>query len=63
MTAKRKILLATIIVPIQAWCAVLAWQDLARRADDQVRGTKNLRRAIVSINHGNSLLYWLFGRR
>jgi hypothetical protein len=37
--------------------------DLARRPDDQVRGRKNLWRFIVTINPGNSIAYWLLGRR
>jgi hypothetical protein len=42
---------------------VLAWRDLDRRSEDQVRGTKRLWRLLVSINPGNSLFYWLVGRR
>ncbi len=55
--------LAAIIVPVQVLFAMLAWRDLARRTDDQVRGKKNVWRVFVSINPGNSLIYWLFGRR
>lgn len=63
MTTKRKRLLAAIIIPIQVVLAALAWRDLAARTDDQVRGTKKFWRIFVSINPGNSVLYWLFGRR
>jgi hypothetical protein len=63
MTLKRKRLLAMIIVPIQGVLAAFAWRDLGRRRDDQVRGRKNVWRAIVTIHPGNSLAYWLFGRR
>jgi hypothetical protein len=63
MTRQRKWLLAAILVPIEVVLAVLAWQDLDRRADDQVRGNKRLWRVFVSINPGNSIIYWLFGRR
>ena len=62
MTIKRKRLLAAIIVPTQVAFAILAWRDLAQRTDDQVRGTKNFWRVVVSINPGNALIYWLFGR-
>jgi hypothetical protein len=41
----------------------LAWRDLNRRSPDQVRGSKRLWRVILALNPGNSLLYWLFGRR
>ncbi|HEY3830569.1 MAG TPA: hypothetical protein VGL57_15370 [Solirubrobacteraceae bacterium] len=63
MTKKRKLILAAIVVPIQVKLAVLAWRDLDRRADEEVRGNKRLWRVFVSINPGNSLIYWLLGRR
>ncbi len=63
MTIKQKRLLTAIIVPVQIIGAVLAWRDLARRTDDQVRGNKRAWRVFVSINPGNSVIYWLFGRR
>ncbi len=63
MTKQRKWVLAAIIVPVEIVLAVLAWRDLARRTDDQVRGRKKLWRLFVSINPGNSVIYWLFGRR
>ena len=63
MTGKQKRLIATIILPCQLVLAVLAWRDLARRTDDQARGRKNFWRAFVLLNPGNSLFYWLCGRR
>ncbi len=63
MTSKQRRFLAAIIVPVQVIGAVLAWRDLARRTDNQVRGNKRAWRVFVSINPGNSLIYWLFGRR
>jgi hypothetical protein len=63
MTTQRKRLLLAIVVPTQFVLARLAWRDLARRTDDEVRGNKNLWRVFVSINPGNSAIYWLFGRR
>lgn len=62
MTKQRKWILAAILVPIEVVLAVRAWRDLDRRTDDQVRGTKRLWRAIVVMNPGNSIIYWLFGR-
>jgi hypothetical protein len=41
----------------------LAWRDLSRRSPGQVRGSKRFWRVLIAINPGNSLLYWLFGRR
>lgn len=63
MTTKQKTRLALVVVPIQVVLAVLAWRDLARRRDDQVRGQKNFWRVFVTLNPGNSVAYWLFGRR
>ena len=41
----------------------LAWRDLSRRAPGEVRGDKRLWRLLIALNPGNSVLYWLFGRR
>jgi hypothetical protein len=60
---RRKRLLTAIIVPVQVSLAMLARRDLDRRSDDQVRGKKLLWRLFVSINPGNSVIYWLLGRR
>lgn len=62
MTTRQKGLLGIVLVS-QVLLAVAAWRDLAQRTEDQVRGRKNLWRAFVLLNPGNSLLYWLFGRR
>jgi hypothetical protein len=63
MTKRQQWLLAATVVPIEVALAVRAWRDLDRRADDQVRGRKRLWRLLVVINPGNSVIYWLFGRR
>ncbi|MGA8369017.1 MAG: hypothetical protein WB765_02710 [Acidimicrobiales bacterium] len=62
MSANRKRLLA-VLVPIQVLLAILAWRDLGRRTDDQVRGQKRFWRVLVTMNPGNAVAYWLFGRR
>jgi hypothetical protein len=41
----------------------LAWRDLNRRPAGRVRGSKRMWRVLIAANPGNSLLYWLFGRR
>lgn len=41
----------------------LAWRDLNRRSPAQIRGSKRLWRVLIALNPGNSLLYWLLGRR
>jgi hypothetical protein len=51
------------VVAIEAVSAGFAFRDLARRADDQVRGPKLWWRVLIGINPGNSLAYWIVGRR
>jgi hypothetical protein len=51
------------LVAVEVVSAVLAWRDLSRRSDDLVRGKKDAWRVFISINPGNSLIYWAFGRR
>jgi hypothetical protein len=50
------------LVAIETVSAVLAWRDLGRRPDDQIRGKKEAWRVFISLNPGNSLVYWAFGR-
>ncbi len=57
----RKVVLA--VVAVEAALAALAYRDLAGRSQDQVRGPKALWRIVIGINPGNSLVYWLIGRR
>jgi hypothetical protein len=61
-TKRGKVVLG-IVVAAQTISSALAWRDLDQRSDDQVRGPKNLWRFIVTINPGNSIAYWLLGRR
>ena len=51
------------VVAAQVVSAAFAWRDLARRSDDQVRGHKIVWRTFIVMNPGNSVAYWLFGRR
>jgi hypothetical protein len=62
MSLNRKRLLA-VIACVQVVLAVLAWRDLAKRPNHLVRGKKRLWRAATLLNPGNSIFYWLFGRR
>jgi hypothetical protein len=57
----KPVLVAIVVAEVVS--AGLAWRDLARRSDNQVRGKKNLWRAVIAINPGNSLVYWVVGRR
>jgi uncharacterized membrane protein YozB (DUF420 family) len=63
MTNQQKWVLAAIVVPVEVALAVLAWRDLDRRTDDQVRSKKRVWRLLVLMNPGNSIIYWMFGRR
>ena len=60
---KRRRQALMIIVLVQVSLAVLAWRDIGRRSDRQLRGRRGVWRVIVVLNPGNALLYWLFGRR
>ena len=51
------------LVAAEIISAALAWHDLARRGDDQVRGSKSGWRLFITLNPGNSLAYWAIGRR
>lgn len=51
------------VVAVEAVAAAFAFRDLARRSDEQVRGPKLLWRVLIGVNPGNSLAYWLLGRR
>lgn len=62
MTIRHKRIFAVIIL-IEVILAAAAWCNLARRTDDQIRGNRNLWRKFVLLNPGNSLFYWLLGRR
>ena len=52
-----------VVVAVQAVSAAFTFRDLARRTDEQVRGPKLLWRILIGINPGNSLAYWVLGRR
>lgn len=41
----------------------LAWGDIRRRPDDQIRGSKKFWRVATAANSANSIVYFLFGRR
>jgi hypothetical protein len=62
-TELRKKSLVGLVVAISVLSCALAWRDIARRSDDEVRGPKFIWRIVFTINPGNSLFYWLFGRR
>jgi hypothetical protein len=58
---KRVALVALVLAEIGL--AALTWRDLRRRPAEEIRGSKRLWRIISTINPGNSVAYWLVGRR
>ncbi len=61
-TRRQKLLIA-VVVPVEIVSTVFAWRDLSRRDADDIRGSKRFWRLFMAANPGNSLFYWLFGRR
>jgi hypothetical protein len=57
----REVVIA--VVAVETVSAVLAYRDLAHRTAEQVRGPKRLWRIVMALNPGNSIAYWIFGRR
>lgn len=55
--------LLIVLVAAELVSAVLAWHDLASRGDREVRGSRTVWRVLIVANPGNSLAYWLAGRR
>jgi len=55
--------IAVLVVALEVVSAVLAWRDLSRRPDAGLRGPRRLWRGLILANPGNSLLYWVAGRR
>jgi hypothetical protein len=62
MRTRRRQVLAVIVV-IEVISAVFAWRDVSRRSADSIRGSKRFWRVTFLMNPGNSVLYWIFGRR
>ena len=41
----------------------LTWRDIKRRQPAQIRGDKRMWRVLTALNTGNSVVYWVIGRR
>lgn len=63
MNRRHQRLLLAGLLPVEVVLATFAWRDLAQRSDDQIRGPRSFWRVFVLINPGNSIVYWLIGRR
>ena len=51
------------LAAVEIVCAVLAWRDLTHREANRVRGPKVGWRVLICLNPGNSVAYWILGRR
>jgi hypothetical protein len=60
--SNRSRLIAALVVVdlVTAW---FTFRDLRRRQDSQIRGSKRFWRIVTIANPGNSLAYWVIGRR
>jgi len=58
---KPKVLAALVLVDLVL--ATVAWRDLSRRSEGEIRGTKRFWHVVILANPGNSIAYWLFGRK
>ncbi len=52
-----------ILVAIEVVLAVFAWRDISRRDSSEVRGPRLLWKLSFFANPGNSMIYWVFGRK
>lgn len=58
---RRTALFAVVVASVIS--GALALWDINRRPDELVRGRKFWWRTAIGLNSGNSLAYWVFGRR
>jgi hypothetical protein len=63
MRSRPKRIVLVSLVLAEVGLAVLTWRDLRHRPADEIRGSKRLWRVISTINPGNSVAYWLVGRK
>jgi membrane-anchored protein YejM (alkaline phosphatase superfamily) len=62
LTPKRLAVFAVILM-VELVFATFAWRDLRNRTEDQVRGSKRVWHVAILANPGNSIAYWLIGRK
>jgi hypothetical protein len=63
MNDRPKRIALTALVVAEVGLAALTWRDIGRRPAEEIRGSKVFWRVISTINPGNSVAYWLVGRR
>ena len=52
-----------VMVAVDLVVAIFAWRDLKERSEDSIRGSKRFWHLAIVANPGNSIVYWLVGRR
>ena len=52
-----------VIAVLEVISAAFAWRDIKRRPAESIRGSKRFWRVVFVNDPGNSLLYWIVGRR
>ena len=63
MNSDNKRIALVVLVLAEVGLAALTWRDIRNRPAEEIRGSKRLCRVISTINPGNSVAYWLVGRR
>jgi hypothetical protein len=53
----------TVLVVLHIVMTAITLRDLSRRSDAELRGPRWFWRLFTPLNTGNSVLYWLIGRR
>ncbi|MEO3935683.1 hypothetical protein V3N99_02880 [Dermatophilaceae bacterium Soc4.6] len=55
--------ITVLLVSASVLSGVLAWCDMAARSGERIRGPRRLWHVLVLANPGNSVAYWVAGRR
>jgi hypothetical protein len=63
MKSDKKRIALVVIFLAEVVLATLTWRDIRNRPAEEIRGSKRLWRIISTINPGNSVAYWVVGRR
>jgi hypothetical protein len=63
MRSRPKRLALAVLTVAEIGLAAWTWRDIRNRPAEEIRGSKRLWRVISTINPGNSVFYWLVGRR
>ncbi len=63
MERSRRPIVLAVIVAIDLVVATFAWRDLKQRSEESLRGSKRFWHLAIIANPGNSVFYWLIGRK